>query len=218
MAKSENLTNQVYQNLKEQIINNEILPNSYLDEKALCESLGISRTPVREALARLEQDGLVVFLPRRGVMVSDLSLQTIIELIRIRKVMEPALLRPYFRLYDKAILREFREKQEQALQNDDVETFYKLDYQFHKYLYEGTKKCHIIKLLSYVCDQHQRIRSQDYYRQRRLTTGAKGHIKIIDALLNDEYDTAYQLLLTHTSDMEEYYHGLLLSDMAAYDV
>ena len=218
MAKSENLTNQVSQNLKDKIINNEVLPNSYLDEKAICEALGVSRTPVREALARLEQDGLVVFLPRRGVMVSDLSLQTIIELIHIRKVMEPALLRPYFRLYDKSVLREFREKQEQALQNDDVETFYKLDYQFHKYLYEGTKKRHIIKLLSYVSDQHQRIRSQDYFRQRRLTKVAKDHIKIIDALLKDEYDLAYQLLLTHTSDMEEYYHGLLMSDMAAYDV
>ena len=218
MAKSENLTNQVYQNLKDKIINNEVLPNSYLDEKAICEALGVSRTPVREALARLEQDGLVMFLPRRGVMVSDLSLQTIIELIHIRKVMEPALLRPYFRLYNKSVLREFREKQEQALQNDDVETFYKLDYQFHKYLYEGTKKRHIIKLLSYVSDQHQRIRSQDYFRQRRLTKGAKDHIKIIDALLKDEYDLAYQLLLTHTSDMEEYYHGQLMSDMAAYDV
>ena len=59
MEKNENLTNQVYQKLKAQIINNEIAPNSYLDEKALCQSLGVSRTPVREALARLERDGLV---------------------------------------------------------------------------------------------------------------------------------------------------------------
>lgn len=54
MAKSENLTNQVYQTLKDKIINNEVLPNTYLDEKVICESLGVSRTPVREALARLE--------------------------------------------------------------------------------------------------------------------------------------------------------------------
>lgn len=218
MAKSENLTNQVYQHLKDKIINNEVFPNTYLDEKVICESLGVSRTPVREALARLEQDGLVVFIPRRGVMVSDLSLQTIIELIHIRKVMEPALLRPYFRLYDRDILQNFRERQEKALENEDIETFYKLDYELHKYLYEGTKKRHIIKLLSYVCDQHQRIRSQDYYRQRRLTKGAKDHIQIIDALLSEKYDLAYQLLLSHTSDMEEYYHGLLMSDMAAYDI
>ena len=111
MEKNENLTNQVYQKLKAQIINNEIAPNSYLDEKALCQSLGVSRTPVREALARLERDGLVVFVPRRGVMVSELSLPTILELIHIRKVMEPSLLRPYFRLYDKEVLRRFRQRQ-----------------------------------------------------------------------------------------------------------
>lgn len=218
MAKNDNLTNQVYQSLKKQIINNEVLPNTYLDEKHLCETLGVSRTPVREALARLEQDGLVVSIPRRGVMVSELSLSTILELIHIRKVMEPSLLRPYFRLYDKEVLRDFRRKQELVLQNDDVETFYTLDYDFHKYLYEATGKRHVIKLLSYVCDQHQRIRSHDFYRWRRLTQGANDHIKIIDALLNDDYDTAYQLLLTHTSEMEEYYHGLLLSDVSTYQL
>ena len=69
MPKNENLTNQVYQTLKNRIINNEIMPNTYLDEKGLCDSLGASRTPVREALARLEQDGLVVSIPRRGVAV-----------------------------------------------------------------------------------------------------------------------------------------------------
>ena len=99
-----------------------------------------------------------------------------------------------------------------------METFYTLDYDFHKYLYEATGKRHVIKLLSYVCDQHQRIRSHDFYRWRRLTQGANDHIKIIDALLNDDYDTAYQLLLTHTSEMEEYYHGLLLSDVSTYQL
>ena len=217
MEKNENLTNQVYQKLKAQIINNEIAPNSYLDEKALCQSLGVSRTPVREALARLERDGLVVFVPRRGVMVSELSLPTILELIHIRKVMEPSLLRPYFRLYDKEVLRRFRQQQEQVIQDNDVDAFGALDYAFHKYLYEGTGKRHIIKLLSYVCDQHQRIRSHDFYRQRRLSQGAQDHLKIIDALLADDYDLACQLLYHHTSEMEAYYHDLLLTDVTAYE-
>ena len=217
MEKNENLTNQVYQKLKAQIINNEIAPNSYLDEKALCQSLGVSRTPVREALARLERDGLVVFVPRRGVMVSELSLPTILELIHIRKVMEPSLLRPYFRLYDKEVLRRFRQRQEEAFQNNDVVALYTLDYEFHKYLYESTGKRHIIKLLSYVCDQHQRIRTHDFFRWRRLSKGAHDHLNIIDALLADDYDLAYQLLVRHTSEMEEYYRGMLMSDVNSYD-
>ena len=213
----ENLTNQVYQKLKTRIINNEIMPNTFLDEKGLCETLGASRTPVREALARLEQDGLVVSLPRRGVMVSNLSLPTIMELIHICKVMEPSLLRPYFRLYDKEVLRRFRQQQEQVIQDNDVDAFGALDYAFHKYLYEATGKRHVIKLLSYVCDQHQRIRTHDFFRWRRLTQGAHDHLKIIDALLADDYDLAYQLLLRHTSEMEEYYRGQLMSNVTAYD-
>ena len=217
MPKNENLTNQVYQTLKNRIINNEIMPNTYLDEKGLCDSLGASRTPVREALARLEQDGLVVSIPQRGVAVSELSLQTILELIHIRKVMEPSLLRPYFRLYDKDVLRTFRERQEQVIRDNDVEAYGLLDYEFHKYLYESTGKRHIIKLLSYVCDQHQRIRTHDFFRWRRLSKGAHDHLNIIDALLADDYDLAYQLLVRHTSEMEEYYRGMLMSDVNSDD-
>ena len=217
MPKNENLTNQVYQTLKNRIINNEIMPNTYLDEKGLCDSLGASRTPVREALARLEQDGLVVSIPQRGVAVSELSLQTILELIHIRKVMEPSLLRPYFRLYDKDVLRTFRERQEQVIRDNDVEAYGLLDYEFHKYLYESTGKRHIIKLLSYVCDQHKRIRTQDFFRWRRLIKGAHAHLNIIDALLADDYDLAYQMLVRHTSEMEEYYRGMLMSDVNSYD-
>ena len=68
---------------------------------------GISFKTLSSNLKELEQDGLVVSIPRRGVMVSELSLSTILELIHIRKVMEPSLLRPYFRLYDKEVLRDF---------------------------------------------------------------------------------------------------------------
>ena len=100
MSKKDNLTNQVYQDLKYKIINNEILPNAYLDEKKICEDLKVSRTPVREALVKLEWEGLVMSLPQRGIIVSDLSLQTIIELIQIRKVMEPLLLKPYLHCYN----------------------------------------------------------------------------------------------------------------------
>ena len=67
MSKKDNLTNQVYQDLKYKIINNEILPNAYLDEKKICEDLKVSRTPVREALVKLEWEGLVIDVYKRQV-------------------------------------------------------------------------------------------------------------------------------------------------------
>lgn len=217
MPKKGNLADHVYQSLKTQIINNKIMPNTFLDEKTVCESLGVSRTPVREALVRLEWEGLVVSVPQRGVMVSDLSLQTIIELIHIRKVVEPALLKPYLNCYDREVLLEIRGKIEQALADNDLDAMLAMDYEFHKYLYMGTKKRHVIKLMSYVCDQSQRIRTQEFYMRRRALKGARDHIEVIDALLEQKYELVMELLSSHVTDMEPYYHGILLSDAMPFE-
>ena len=217
MSKKDNLTNQVYQDLKYNIINNEILPNAYLDEKKICEDLKVSRTPVREALVKLEWEGLVMSLPQRGIIVSDLSLQTIIELIQIRKVMEPLLLKPYLHCYNKEILLDFRSRIEQALQNQDYDMLRTLDYDFHKYLYEACSKRHVNKLLSYVSDQFQRIRTQEFYLKQRSISGANGHIEIIDALLNEEFDRVPDLLYEHVREAEQTYCGILLNDVSGLD-
>ena len=217
MSKKDNLTNQVYQDLKYKIINNEILPNAYLDEKKICEDLKVSRTPVREALVKLEWEGLVMSLPQRGIIVSDLSLQTIIELIQIRKVMEPLLLKPYLHCYNKEILLDFRSRIEQALQNQDYDMLRTLDYDFHKYLYEACSKRQVNKLLSYVSDQFQRIRTQEFYLKQRSISGANGHIEIIDALLNEEFDRVPDLLYEHVREAEQTYCGILLNDVSGLD-
>ena len=217
MSKKDNLTNQVYQDLKYKIINNEILPNAYLDEKKICEDLKVSRTPVREALVKLEWEGLVMSLPQRGIIVSDLSLQTIIELIQIRKVMEPLLLKPYLHCYNKEILLDFRSRIEQALQNQDYDMLRTLDYDFHKYRYEACSKRHVNKLLSYVSDQFQRIRTQEFYLKQRSISGANGHIEIIDALLNEEFDRVPDLLYEHVREAEQTYCGILLNDVSGLD-
>lgn len=217
MSKKENLTNQVYQDLKYKIINNQILPNTYLDEKQICEDLGVSRTPVREALVKLEWEGLVMSLPQRGIIVSDLSLQTIIELIQIRKVMEPMLLKPYLHCYQKETLLDFRRRIEQALEDQDYNLLRTLDYEFHKYLYEACNKRHVSKLLAYVSDQFQRIRTQEFYLQQRSISGANGHIEIIDALLHEEFDRVPDLLYEHVRNAEQTYCGILLNDGSGPD-
>lgn len=217
MSEKEKLTNQVYQDLKHKIINNEILPNTYLDEKKVCETFGVSRTPVREALSKLEWEGLVISIPQRGVTVADLSLQTIIELIQIRKVMEPSLLKPYLHCYNREVLMDFRSRTERALQEQNYDLLRMLDYDFHKYLYEACNKRHVTKLLSYVSDQFQRIRTQEFYLKQRSISGANGHIEIIDALLNEEFDRVPNLLYEHVRKAEQTYCGILLNDLSGLD-
>lgn len=82
------LTDQAYRALEENIVTLALAPGQVLSENALARSLGIGRTPVREALQRLAREGLVVVLPRRGVMVSEIDVRKQLELLRVRRVLE----------------------------------------------------------------------------------------------------------------------------------
>lgn len=212
MPKNSNLTLQIYNTLKQKILNNELLPNTPLDEKQLCESLGASRTPVREALARLEWEGLVDPAPHHSAIVSPLTLQNILELIQIRKIAESKLIRPYLPYCQPDVLKDIRARSVKALETKDLSEIHKLDYEFHKYLYEASKRRHIIKIMTYITDQSQRVRTHDFYRRRRSEKGVKDHIEIIDALLAEDYDKACALLESHVADMEGYYKVLLLGN------
>ena len=82
------LTEQAYQRLEQQIVTLELAPGTVLSENALAENIGIGRTPIREALHRLAREGLVVILPRRGVMVSEINVRSQLELLRVRRELE----------------------------------------------------------------------------------------------------------------------------------
>ena len=82
------IAEQVYDLLKKRILYHEIMPGERLLEVALCESLKVSRTPVREAFRLLQQDGLVERIPQGGVQVTDLSLDDLKEVSALRTVLE----------------------------------------------------------------------------------------------------------------------------------
>jgi len=86
--RTENLSGQVYSQIKTLILCNEILPGEKLHHQELSERLGVSRTPVREALTRLVQEGYVSFLPNRGFTCKEIRLQEADELYQLREALE----------------------------------------------------------------------------------------------------------------------------------
>lgn len=82
------LTDKAYTELEERIVTLALPPGQVLSENALAASLGIGRTPIREALQRLAREGLIVILPRRGVMVSEINVRSQLELLRVRRELE----------------------------------------------------------------------------------------------------------------------------------
>lgn len=82
------LTDKAYAELEERIVTLALRPGQVLSENALAASLNIGRTPIREALQRLAREGLIVILPRRGVMVSEINVRNQLELLRVRRELE----------------------------------------------------------------------------------------------------------------------------------
>lgn len=84
-----NLKNEVYQILKERLINCVYPPGSIINEAQLSAELNLSRTPVREAISRLEMDGFIKIMPKKGLYVTDILLSSIIQLFQTRIEIEP---------------------------------------------------------------------------------------------------------------------------------
>lgn len=117
-----NLTNQVYEQLIEILIRGELKPGDVIVERRMAERLNASRTPVREALGRLEAEGLVYKQPSRGVTVSPFSTEAFVELLNVRQVLEAEAarlaagrLRPDRIASIRAALEEIRDKENPSL-------------------------------------------------------------------------------------------------------
>ena len=85
---SQSLTVKAYEALRDAILRNELGPGTLLSENSLAEQLHVSRTPVRAALKRLQEEGFVRIMPRRGVLVRNISAEDIVELYQMREALE----------------------------------------------------------------------------------------------------------------------------------
>jgi len=103
-----NLRGQTYKILKNMIITREILPGKKISEETLAQEIGVSRTPIREALFRLEHEGIDKIIPRRGAFVIKPSKENIIEILQVREVLEALIVRLVTPLLEESDIRELR--------------------------------------------------------------------------------------------------------------
>jgi DNA-binding GntR family transcriptional regulator len=125
----------VYANLRDAIVRADLAPGRQLSENELAASLGVSRTPVREALVRLRDDRLVEIVPQLGTFVSPISNRAVADAQFIREALECASIRaaaPRVTVEDVEMLEHNLAAQERARDSEDFDAFYVLDDQFHQ--------------------------------------------------------------------------------------
>ena len=111
-----NLKNKAYQIIKERIMSCDYKPNTFLNEADLIEEIDASRTPIREALNKLEQEGFVQIIPKKGVMVTGLTLLEINQTFEARILLEPFIINNYMNRIDRNALIDIQKTSEQLIQ------------------------------------------------------------------------------------------------------
>lgn len=135
-----NLNSQIYDILKEMIADQRFNPGSYINVEKLTHELGVSRTPVWEAIARLEQEGLVEHAPHKGVKVRELTRKMALELYAVREVLEGLSARLGAGRATPEILRDMEDslaRQELSIAHGDPVGYSRADHEFHLSIYKA---------------------------------------------------------------------------------
>ena len=153
----------VFMTLRKQILRGELKPGERLMEIALAKKLGVSRTPIREAIRMLEHEELVVMIPRRGAHVADISRQELNDVLEVRMALEVLAARKACARMTQEEIAELdaAESRFEALvstEDVDINELGEADEQFHDVIYRATQNRRLIQLLNNLREQMYRFR------------------------------------------------------------
>lgn len=151
----------VFKTLRQAILRGELKPGERLMEIQLANKLGVSRTPIREAIRKLELEGLVLMIPRKGAEVADITEKSLRDVLEVRKALEELSVQlACDRITDEQIreLEEAAGEFEEILKSDDVTEIAEADVNFHDIIYRATDNQKLIQLLNNLGEQMYRYR------------------------------------------------------------
>ena len=196
----------VYEVIKTGILTGEYKSGTVLNERKLSAELGISRTPVREALLMLEQDGWLQAETYKGTVVRKFDEKYFHEILEIRRTLEILAIRNAIpRITDKDIseLEKIQQEQTEVLKEYEDNTFILIDRKFHKYIYQLSGNDELVHLLANYYDIFRFLgkRAVTGSKERQLTTLIE-HQSILDALKRRDTDAAVEAMITHMQQTE----------------
>ena len=195
----------VFEHLREAIISGKLRPGERLMEMQLAEEMGVSRTPVREAIPKLELEGLVIMVPRRGAYVSDLTIKDVAETYEIRSALESlaaGLAAERITANEGEELERILVQIGQCIENNDLNRSLELDEQFHNVLYQASKNDRLVQIINNLRESIQRFRAITMGTPGRLEAVFNEHMKIVEAISDRNPELAELLAQEHIENAE----------------
>ena len=197
------LGNQVYAILKEMIANYRFQPGTRINVEQIAKELGVSRTPVWEAVGRLEQEGLVENIPNRGVFMTVLTPQKALDLYAVREVLEGMAARlAAIRIDQKslAVMEACLEKQQLVVKQQNLKEYSKLDFLFHATVYELCGNAYLQEMLEAIKNKMRPIQLS-LQVEPILPQLYKDHVNLLNALRAHDPDKAEKVFREHNQFM-----------------
>jgi DNA-binding GntR family transcriptional regulator len=203
---SSNLREKVYEILKRIIVFQEISPGEKIDEDLLSSKLGVSRTPIRESLCRLENEGIVKIVPRHGAFVVKHSRERIIEILFAREALEGMAARLATHHMSEATIEKmrsfFRDFPESSIR-DVSKKYIQADLNFHALVVKESRNSLLAELINTLNDHIQMLRLRTVAFEGRPEMSLSEHSKIIDAFEKKDPLLAESCMREHIKNVRD---------------
>ena len=196
----------VFNTLRQAILKGELEPGERLMEIQLAERLGVSRTPIREAIRKLELEGLVLMIPRKGAEVAKISARSLRDVLEVRRALEElAIELACQRMSEEEVgnLQKAQEDFKKAIAEGDAMKIAETDEHFHDVIYEGTQNAKLIQMLNNLREQMYRYRVEYLKDIAVRRTLADEHRSICEALRAGDETKALDYIRVHIDNQQK---------------
>ncbi len=191
--------------IRSAIMNGTLQPRERLMEIQMAEELGVSRTPIREAMRKLELEGFIVMVPRKGAYVSDLSFKDIADVFEIRAALEGlAAGLASERITDEELedMERLLVEKKEAINDNNMSKLVEVDTRFHELMYKASRNERLSAIISNLREQIQRFRLTSLSYPGRMQESLAEHKNITEAIQARDAKIARQLAHEHIENAE----------------
>ena len=196
----------VFNTLRQAILRGELKPGERLMEIQLANKLGVSRTPIREAIRKLELEGLVLMIPRKGAEVAEITEKSLRDVLEVRRALEELAVQLVCEKITQEQIEELKASAKEfqnTLKDGDITKIAEADVRFHDVIYMATDNQKLILLLNNLREQMYRLRVEYLKRKEVHPQLIAEHEEIIEMIEKREKDTAIKVVCEHIDNQVE---------------
>lgn len=203
---SATLADKAYQSIRDAVVTLNFKPGQYIYENEIANSLGVSRTPVREAFRQLMLGGMVEILPQKGIKVAAISKKKVEEVRFVRESLEISAFREAAGKWDsndrkcrnlQAIMVQTMREQKDNIAKNDYISFLKCDEKFHYLILDFINNKTLVDVISQMRDHLNRVRYLELLESKHMAAVVNQHENIFRAITENDEDKVEQLLKEH---------------------